>query len=102
MTRFTATELDADGTPQPVVAEDPWDSVDPEPERADNSLGLLLWLAEGRTPKQRSRRLEAALYLARTPGSARTVRELAKKLGLGKTQTGQILAKLRAKLGLRP
>lgn len=102
MTSFTATEIDGDGQATPVLAVDPWADQEPEPERGDNSLDLLRWLAEGRTPRHRSRRLEIALHLAKVHGSPKTVRELAATLGIAKSQTGQIVAELRAKLGFRP
>ncbi len=105
MTRFTATEMDADGEPHPVLAVLPdIEEIDePEPERQSDEYlrRLLRWLAGAVTSVEESgRRMVVAAHVLRIPGAPATVRDLGKRLGMSKSRAGQLRLDLCREIGL--
>ncbi len=100
MTRFTASELDADDRPVPILAEAP-DNGDPAHEMDDALRRLTLWIGASRDVVVAGRRWLTAAHLLRFPGSATTIRELAQRLGVSKSRAGQLCMELAQEIGLR-
>lgn len=107
MTRFTATERDADGEPRPVLAEWP-DAVEEAPAPAAGSINALVEAAgklmrllikdDTSSTQQIGERVLALGYLMKLDCAAQSVRQLAARGCISKSKAADLAAELRGQI----